>query len=188
MWAVAGLGNPGRRYLKTRHNAGFMAVEALAGRLGAHWRPVIAGGDVSTARAVIDGTEVLLIKPLAYMNSSGIALNRILQRKKIPPQNLIVIHDDIDMETARLRIRKGGSSGGHKGIESIIRETGSRDFIRVKIGVGRHPDKPADVYVLERFASGEMQLISEALDLAAQAAIDIITEGPDAAMNRFNRR
>ena len=187
MWAIVGLGNPGRRYLKTRHNAGFMAVETLAGRLGARWRPSVAG-DYSTAKAAIGGAEVLLIRPLAYMNSSGVAVSRILQRKHIPPQNLIVIHDDIDMETARLRIRMGGSSGGHKGIESIIRETGSRDFIRVKIGVGRHPDKPADVYVLERFASGEMPLVSETLDVAAQAAIDIITEGPEAAMNRFNRR
>lgn len=187
MWAVAGLGNPEKRYLKTRHNAGFMAAEALAGRLGARWRST-SSGDASVARAAIGGIEVLLVRPLTYMNSSGVVVNRLLRRKNIPPENLIVIHDDMDMETARLRIRKGGSSGGHKGVESIIRETGQGGFIRVKIGVGRHPSKPAEVYVLEKFTSEEAPLISASVDLAAQAAIDIITEGLEAAMNRFNRR
>ncbi|MDA8387999.1 MAG: aminoacyl-tRNA hydrolase [Nitrospiraceae bacterium] len=182
-----GLGNPERRHQKTRHNAGFMAVEALADRLGARWRSAL-GGDAEVAPALIDGLDVLLVRPLTYMNLSGVAVSRILRRKNIPPENLIVIHDDIDMDTARLRIRKGGSSGGHKGVDSIIRETGKRDFIRVKIGIGRHPSKPAEVYVLERFGKDEAPLISGAVSGAAQAAIDIITLGLPAAMNRFNKK
>lgn len=187
MWAVAGLGNPEKRHLKTRHNAGFMAVEELAERLRGQWRPG-PGKELLSASVRIDGRNVLLLKPLTYMNLSGVAVARVLRQKKIAPENLIVVHDDIDMETARIRIRKNGSAGGHKGVDSIIRETGARDFIRVKIGVGRDESKPADVYVLEKFGKAEVPLISEAVSRAARAVMDIITEGVDAAMNRFNKK
>ncbi len=187
MWAVAGLGNPERRHLKTRHNAGFMVVDELAERLGAGWR-LSSGKELAEAQARIDGQDVLLVKPLTYMNLSGAAVRRVLREKNIAPRNLIVVQDDLDLETARIRIRKSGSAGGHKGVDSVIRQTGTRDFIRVKIGIGREPSKPAEVYVLEKFSKDEVPLIAEAVSTAAQAVVDIITEGVEAAMNRFNKR
>ncbi|MDA8171486.1 MAG: aminoacyl-tRNA hydrolase [Nitrospiraceae bacterium] len=187
MWAVAGLGNPDSKHLKTRHNAGFMAADELADRLGARWRPG-PGGNLSVAPAQIAGQDVLLVKPLTYMNLSGVAVGRVLREKNIAPENLIVVHDDIDLETARIRIRKNGSAGGHKGVDSIIRQTGTRNFIRVKIGIGRDPSKLAEIYVLEKFRKDEVPLIAEAVSAAAQAVMDIITGGVETAMNRFNKK
>lgn len=187
MWIVAGLGNPDKKYLNTRHNAGFMAVDELACRLGAGWR-TSTRKDLMNAPVRIDGQDVLLVKPLTYMNLSGSAISRVLREKYAGPENLIVVHDDIDLETARIRIRKNGSAGGHNGISSIIRDTGTRDFVRVRIGVGRDPAKPAEVYVLERFKPDEIPLISEAVSMAAEAIIAIIIEGMEAAMNTFNKK
>ncbi len=186
MWLVAGLGNPDRKYLKTRHNAGFMAADELARLLGAQWEPGPKKTESMMARAEAGGLRVLLLKPLTYMNLSGTAVREVLRKNNIAPGNLIVIHDDIDLDVAKIRIRKNGSAGGHRGVESIIRETGSRDFLRVKIGVGRDPSTPSDVYVLQKFNKSEAPLIEEAVQKAAQAAIDVITQGAEAAMNRYN--
>lgn len=186
MWLVAGLGNPDRKYLKTRHNAGFMAADELARLLGAQWEPGPKKSESMMARAEAGGLRVLLLKPLTYMNLSGTAVREVLRKNNIALGNLIVIHDDIDLDVAKIRIRKNGSAGGHRGVESIIRETGSRDFLRVKIGVGRDPLTPSDVYVLQKFNKSEAPLIEEAVQKAAQAAIDVITQGAEAAMNRYN--
>ena len=186
MWLVAGLGNPDRKYLKTRHNAGFLAADELARLLGAQWEPGPKKVECMMARAAAGGLEVLILKPLTYMNLSGTAVREVLKKNNISPANLIVIHDDIDLDVAKIRIRKNGSAGGHRGVDSIIRETGTRDFIRVKIGVGRDPSTPADVYVLQKFSKSEAPLIEEAAAQAAQAAIDVITHGVGAAMNKYN--
>ena len=186
MWLIAGLGNPDRKYLKTRHNAGFMAVDELARLLGAQWAPGPKKIECMLARAEINGQKALLLKPLTYMNLSGAAVREVIKKHNIVPENLIVLQDDIDLDVARIRIRKNGSAGGHRGVDSIIRETGSRDFIRVKIGVGRDPALPAEIYVLQKFSKSETPLIEEAVSEAAQAAIDVITDGVTAAMNKFN--
>ncbi len=187
MWLVAGLGNPDRKYLKTRHNAGFMAADELARLLGAQWEPGPKNTEYLMARAEAGGLAVLLLKPLTYMNRSGAAVREVLRKNRIlAEKNLIVIHDDIDMAAARIRVRKNGSAGGHRGVESVIRETGTREFIRVKIGVGRDPSLPADVYVLQKFSKDEAPLMEEAVHRAALAAIDVITHGVEAAMNKFN--
>jgi PTH1 family peptidyl-tRNA hydrolase len=187
LWAVVGLGNPEAKYLKTRHNLGFMVVDELAARHGGQF-----GGrhrHFVSASVEVGGQRAILVKPITYMNRSGLALREFLYgRPDFPPERLIVVQDDIDMETGRLKIRKGGSSGGHRGIESIIAETGLRDFIRVKIGIGRDPEMPPEKYVLTKFSKAERPLIEEAVFLAADAVEALITEGLAAAMNRFNRK
>jgi PTH1 family peptidyl-tRNA hydrolase len=136
----------------------------------------------------VEDVPVVLAEPLTFMNLSGIALREILRRYGLSPENLIVIHDDIDMRTGRVKIKMGGSSGGHKGIQSIIRETGTGDFVRLKIGIGREEDVPVEEYVLSSFGTEEAPAVREAIARAAEAVSAILTEGVDSAMNRFNRR
>jgi PTH1 family peptidyl-tRNA hydrolase len=183
MWLIAGLGNPGRKYARTRHNLGFMVLEEVAGRYSIDLK------DKKThrlGRGTADGEEILLAEPLLYMNMSGQVIRDILRKYALYPDNLIVIHDDLDMQAAKLRIRKTGSSGGHKGIQSIIEYVGSRDFVRVKIGIGRGEGMPAEDYVLDKFGKQEMLLVRETVQKAADAIHAIITEGVDKAMNTFH--
>jgi len=183
MWLIAGLGNPGRKYERTRHNVGFMVIEEVACRNNIDLR------DKKTfriGRGSADGKDILLVEPLLYMNLSGHVIQDMLRKFGIEPANLIVIHDDLDMETGKLRIRKTGSSGGHKGIESIIDNTGSRDFLRVKIGIGRKEGMSAEDYVLRKFKREELVVMKEAIQKAADVIYSIITEGVDKTMNRFN--
>jgi PTH1 family peptidyl-tRNA hydrolase len=183
MWLIAGLGNPGRKYERTRHNVGFMVIEEVACRNKIDLR------DKKTfriGRGSADGNDILLVEPLLYMNLSGHVIQDMLRKFGIEPANLIVIHDDLDMETGKLRIRKTGSSGGHKGIESIIEHTGSRDFLRVKIGIGREQWMPAEEYVLRKFRREELVVMKEAIQKAADVICSIISEGVDKAMNRYN--
>jgi len=186
IWAVFGLGNPETKYLKTRHNIGFMVLDELAERFRAEH---VRGYKQSAAANVeIDGRQVLLLKPLTYMNRSGAAVKELLLKKNLSPEKIIIVHDDIDMDAGRLKVRRGGSSGGHRGIESIIMETGRDDFIRVKIGVGRDPFLDSEKYVLQKFKKDEAPLIKEAVERAADAVASIITEGIERAMNRFNKK
>lgn len=183
VWLIAGLGNPGKKYSRTRHNIGFMVIEEIAGRYRidlAEKKEYIIG------RGSIEGYKVLLVEPLLYMNMSGPALHNIFRKSNARPENLVVVHDDLDMETGKLRIRKTGSSGGHKGIESIIQSIGFRDFVRVKIGIGRGQGIPAEEYVLKKFKRDEVDLIQEAIRKASDAICSIISEGLDKAMNKFN--
>jgi peptidyl-tRNA hydrolase, PTH1 family len=182
-WIIAGLGNPGRKYARTRHNVGFMVVEEVAERNG------IAFTDKKTCRmgrGSIAGGDILLIEPLLYMNLSGSVVKGILSKGCAGPGNLIVIHDDLDMEPGKVRIRKTGSSGGHKGIESIIQSIGSRDFIRIKLGIGREAGVPVENFVLSKFKRGEISVIRDAIQKAADSVAFIIAEGPDKAMNQYN--
>lgn len=183
MWAIIGLGNPGKRYSHTRHNAGFMVIEES-------WTPFTLKEYplYLAARGSIGGEEVLLIEPLTFMNNSGLAVRELMRKHNIPPERLIVIHDDIDMETGRLKIRKGGSSGGHRGIESVIAETGARDFIRIKIGIGRDEDMEPEEYVLRKFKKEEKPVIEETVETAVEAVAFILKEGLQPAMNRYNRK
>lgn len=185
MWVVAGLGNPGRKYSRTRHNIGFMVIDEIACRYGIKLEE--KNGEYATGTCVIGGKDVLLVKPLLYMNRSGGVIRNILSRFNILPENLIVIHDDIDMKTGKLRIKRKGSSGGHKGIESIIKCISSPNFIRLKIGIGRDATLSAEDYVLCRFKRDEVFSIKKAIKRASDAVTSIIHEGVDKAMNRYNR-
>src|SRR5512139_2882923 len=148
MVIIAGLGNPGTKYAKTRHNIGFRVIDVLA----EEFRVPLQEKDLYViGNGTIGGEECILVKPLTFMNRSGLALKKLLKKRPLSPEDLrsglVVIHDDLDLETGKVRIRKSGSSGGHKGIESIITELATRDFIRVKIGIGREGDVPAEEYV-----------------------------------------
>jgi PTH1 family peptidyl-tRNA hydrolase len=137
-------------------------------------------------RVSIGDHAVILMKPLTFMNRSGLAVREIMERCGVPHERLIVIHDDIDMETGKLKIRRNGSSGGHKGIESVLSSIGTSDFFRVKIGVGREEGVPVEDYVLSKFKRDEIPVIREAVLKASEAVVSVIKEGTDKAMNRFN--
>jgi PTH1 family peptidyl-tRNA hydrolase len=188
MWVIAGLGNPGEKYSATRHNIGFMVVD----RLSEEYRvPFTVKDDYSLGKGAIDHVNVILLKPLTYMNLSGSAVRRILKKTNLLQDgeitNFIVIHDDLDLETGVVKIRRNGSSGGHRGIESIIQETGSRDFIRVKIGIGRDRKIPVEEYVLRRFRAAEKKMVEDGILQAVHAIETILTGGIEKAMNACNR-
>ncbi|MBE0426492.1 MAG: aminoacyl-tRNA hydrolase [Nitrospirae bacterium] len=183
MWVIAGLGNPGRKYLRTRHNIGFMVIEKIAIKNNIDFQDKKG---YRIGRGSIGGNDILLVEPLLYMNMSGHVIKNILMKFDIKPENLIVIHDDLDMIEGKLRIKKTGSSGGHKGIESIIQNIGSKDFIRLKIGIGREEDILPEEYVLRKFKREEMTVIKDTIQKAADALESIVSEGVDKAMNRFN--
>jgi PTH1 family peptidyl-tRNA hydrolase len=184
MWVIASLGNPGRRYSRTRHNIGFMVVEEIAHRHKIDFKDKKEGYRIG--KGILEKHDTLLIEPLLYMNISGPVIKIILRKFNILPENLIVIHDDLDMETGKLKIRRTGSSGGHKGVESIIQSLGSKDFIRLKIGLGREDGVSAEDYVLSKFRRHEITSIKASIQKARDAICSIISEGVDKAMNKFN--
>lgn len=186
MFLIAGLGNPGRQYEKTRHNMGFDTIDELIER---HRIP--QGGIAHKAmygKGMIAGEKVLAVKPLTYMNLSGEAIREYVNYYKMDPETeLIVIYDDIDLDPGQIRIRKKGSAGGHNGIKSIIAQIGTQNFYRIKVGVGAKP-KGWDLadYVLGRFSSEERELVDKAICDAADAVEMILKDGIEAAMNHYN--
>ena len=186
MFLIAGLGNPGRQYEKTRHNMGFDTIDELIER---HRIP--QGGIAHKAmygKGMIAGEKVLAVKPLTYMNLSGEAIREYVNYYKMDPETeLIVIYDDIDLEPGQIRIRKKGSAGGLNGIKSSIAQIGTQNFYRVKVGVGAKP-KGWDLadYVLGRFSSEERELVDKAICDAADAVEMILKDGIEAAMNHYN--
>jgi len=184
--AVAGLGNPGGKYAGTRHNIGFEALDALAAKLLGAGSYKSAFGAL-TCRADFEGEDLLLMKPQTFMNLSGQSVGEALRYYKIPPSDLIVIHDDMDLPLGSIRIRASGGDGGHNGVASVISHLGASDFIRIKIGIGR-PDPrldPSD-YVLSRFLPEERDEAAQAAVRAAEAALAVLSEGLTRAMNQFN--
>ncbi len=186
MWIMAGLGNPGREYEKTRHNIGFMVMDAMAVAMGAPWRE----GKYSalTAGGYIGGERVLLVKPQTYMNRSGESLRQLIDYyKEDAGQRLIVVCDEISLPPGALRLRLSGSAGGHNGLKSLIQHLGRQDFARLRMGVGEKPPQYdlAD-YVLGRFAKEEEALVEQAVDDAVQALEMCVLQGPQKAMNRWN--
>ena len=178
---VIGLGNPGARYRGTRHNVGFWVVDYIAQKKDA---PPWKRGPRSRVTRVGD---VFLVKPSTYMNQSGDAVSEICRVLLVPASHLLVVLDDMDLETGRIRIRKRGSSGGHRGMQSIIDRLGTSEIARIRLGIGRPPEgmDPAD-YVLRRPSGEERRCLLEAIDVAALAVDVIVQEGIDAAMTRFN--
>ena len=185
-WLIVGLGNPGREYEKTRHNAGFRALDILADNLGCKVDRLKFQGLYGQVN--YQGTKLYLLKPQTYMNLSGRSVLQLSAYFNIPPQRIIVLFDDISLEPGRLRVRADGSAGGHNGIKSIIAEVGSQAFPRVKIGVGgkAHPEQDLADHVLSGFSASEEKALSVSLKNAADAALAIIDRGVPEAANRFN--
>lgn len=185
IFLIVGLGNPGREYKDNRHNVGFMLIDRLAVRLNARMSRMQAKalvGDVN-----YQGDKLILAKPQTYMNLSGQSIQGLARFYKLPLENMIVAHDDLDLPFGTVRIRPGGGPGGQKGVKSAIERLGTKDFRRLRIGIGRPPGRmdPA-AYVLQDFAQGNLTLLSEILDHAADAVLTFVSDGLDAAMNKYN--
>lgn len=184
MKIIAGLGNPGARYEGTPHNIGFEAVDAIASGAGAVWENKKAFKCLM-ARCGFGGCQVLLVKPQTFMNLSGDSIAPVVRYHNAALSDLIVIHDDIDLPVGRMRIRKGGSSGGHNGIRSIAERLGSCDFLRIKLGVGK--DKSNVVaHVLGRFAPEVRGTMDRVVAASVDAAAKLLADGAGSAMNEFN--
>ena len=185
-WLIVGLGNPGREYQSTRHNAGFRAIDLLAEKLGCKIDRAKFQG--LYAQVNYGGGKLFLLKPQTYMNMSGRAVLQLSAYFSIPPERIIVLFDDISLPPGRLRIRAEGSAGGHNGIKSIIAEVGSQAFPRVKIGVGAKPDPEFDLadWVLSTFSAKEEKDLRFALENAADAALSIIDKGVPETANKYN--
>ena len=183
---VAGLGNPGAAYVRTPHNAGFEVVDLLAARLGAVWRTQ-ARFKAMVARVRYEGTEVMLAKPQTFMNLSGEAVGSLLNYHGIAPDDLVVVSDDADLPVGRLRIRAAGSSGGHRGLISVIDACGTQAFARVRVGVGRgEPGRDLVGHVLGRLDQDNDAALRRTLETAADAVLCLVARGVDEAMNCFN--
>lgn len=188
MFIIVGLGNPGREYINTRHNAGFMVVDSLADEFGI---------DVSTkkhkaliGKGIINGNKVVLAKPQTFMNLSGESVRELLDFYKVDETTeLIIIYDDITLDVGGIRVRKNGSAGGHNGIKSIISHVGHQDFRRIRVGIGEKPSKMdlAD-WVLGHFKDEDKENLKEGIDNAKKALQLLLEDEIDDAMNRFNRK
>jgi peptidyl-tRNA hydrolase, PTH1 family len=189
MYLIVGLGNPGKQYENTRHNIGFKVIEEIAGRLRVKLLQKSALNSLS-AKADMGGTGVHLLMPQTYMNNSGRAVAAAARKFSARPEEIIVIHDEIDLPPASIRVKSGGGPAGHNGLRSVIEYLGSRDFMRIRIGVGK-PDKagPSGAeYVLSGFLKSEKRAFKEAVGLAADAAEAIVLNGASKAMNSFNKK
>ena len=186
-WLVCFLGNPGSEYARTRHNAGWLACEALEADHNVHTTRLRF--HAFTGTGVLGGAQVLFLRPQTYMNLSGDAVQPAAAFYKIPAEKIIVVHDDMALPAGKLRIKRGGSDGGHNGIKSITRRLGTDAYPRVKIGVGEPPDPNWDRidWVVGKLTEGEYKVIAEAAGRAVKAVEEIISRGVDSAMNLYNR-
>jgi PTH1 family peptidyl-tRNA hydrolase len=185
MYIIAGLGNPGRKYINTRHNVGFDVIDLLAEKHGIRVGKVKFKG--STGTGEIAGQEVLLLKPATYMNLSGMSVLDAVEYYRIDFGNLLVIYDDADLETGRIRIRRSGSSGTHNGMKSIIYQLQTEDFPRLRLGIGPVPEgQDLGYFVLDRFSKEQKALMDEAKKRAVLAVETYLRDGLDAAMSMFN--
>jgi PTH1 family peptidyl-tRNA hydrolase len=186
-WLVAGLGNPGSHYAGNRHNLGYRAVGELADRAGERFRKArFIPADVAEIRHA--GERVFLAKAHSYMNESGPAIASLARKHRVDPEQLIVIHDEIDLAFLALRVKFGGSTAGHNGVRSVASAMGTPDFFRVRLGVGRPAGrKDAADWVLEDFPKRDAAAVAELVDVGADAGLSIISDGLDATQERFNR-
>lgn len=187
MWMVAGLGNPGRQYAGNRHNAGFMVIDEILRRVDAQPPRTRMGAELSEAS--VGGTKVIFCKPMEFMNTSGGAISRAAGFWKIPSQQILVVHDDMDLDFGRMKLVEGGGTGGHNGLRSIVSSLGTEAFCRLRFGIGRPPAnwEGAD-FVLADFNTQERQILPNLVEEAADAAQAIVQGGLVTAMNKFNRR
>ena len=185
-WLIVGLGNPGQKYLKTRHNAGWHVLDTVVRRYG-HFRFDDKQSKALIARGEWAGVKVALIKPQTYMNLSGEAVAPIARFYKVPSERILVAFDEADLPTATLRLRPKGGPGGHNGLRSIIQHLGTPEFPRLRLGVGRPPGQmPMEAYLLQNFKPDEWEAMLVAYEQAVDAIEVVLTEGIEQAMNRFN--
>jgi PTH1 family peptidyl-tRNA hydrolase len=187
LWAIIGLGNPGRRYAETRHNAGYSFVKKLARRWDARLKKRKYSSKIAEVER--DDETLVLAQPQTYMNESGLAVVEMLEGYRIGPENIVVVYDDLDIPLGQIRVRKEGSAGTHKGLRSIINEVGTRAFPRIRVGIGPMVE-PGDAtkFVLSPFAREEIPILERSL-AKAQEALEMILAGRiDKAMNEFNQR
>lgn len=189
-YLIAGLGNPGSKYTNTRHNIGFSYLEHMVDDLGLHLGNEKFNGRY--CRGKLSGKQVLFVEPQTYMNLSGECIRRFIDFFKIDIDNILILHDDIDLNTGRIKVVARGGAGGHNGIRSVGKHLGTNDFARIKIGIGRpqeHGDghsQPVEKFVLSKFRDDEMKLFEQQADLAFQAAKIFIKHGVEDCMNRIN--
>jgi PTH1 family peptidyl-tRNA hydrolase len=184
---IAGLGNPGKEYADSRHNIGFMVVNKLSEKLGEEFSRLQNKAFVT--KAEYQGKKLILVKPQTYMNNSGQAVSALIRFYKLPLENLLVVYDDVDLDFEMLRMRASGSSSGQKGMNSIIRQLGSEEIPRLRVGVGRPPGRmPTPKYVLQRFSKEQEEALPFVIDRAVDAALDFVTLGIIEAMNRHNQK
>ena len=189
MKLIVGLGNPGREHANNRHNLGFICLNNFARKHGIHFNKKLGLARTGSGKAA--GSEVILARPQTFMNQSGQSVSRLAKKFKINPEDILVIYDDLDLPTGKIRLRQDGGSGGHKGVKSISNELGSQNYNRLKIGIGR-PDFLASTeaeiidYVLNNFNAEEKQIVDEILPEASEAVLCFITDGITAAMSNYN--
>lgn len=190
---IVGLGNPGREYARSRHNVGFWCLNQLGRQQGIAFSK--RGRLATVGEGRLAGRPVILAKPRTFVNLSGGAVDHLLRRHRLSPQQLLVVYDDLDLPLGRVRLRPNGTHGGHRGMRSIVDAIGSQDFPRIRIGIGRprvageptwEPDAVA-AYVLAPMTAEERRILEEAATTAAEAVLYLLEEGIEAAMNRFNR-
>jgi PTH1 family peptidyl-tRNA hydrolase len=186
-WLVAGLGNPGERYARTRHNVGAMVVEELAERAGERLRKArFVPADVAEIKA--DGERVLLVKSRTFMNESGPAYASVARKHEVRPDQVIAAHDDLDLAFGALRVKFGGSTAGHHGLDSLVAALRTPDFYRLRLGIGRPPGRqdPLD-FVLRPFSKKEAEVVAVLIDDAADAALSLVRHGLSPTQDRYNR-
>ena len=185
MYLIVGLGNPENEYANTRHNMGFDVINHLSRKLNINVNKEKFKGIYGDT--ILNGEKVILLKPQTYMNLSGESIIQFKQFYKIPPENIIVIYDDIDVDVGKIKIRKKGGPGSHNGMKSVVKELKSEDFPRIRVGIGKPMFKEMMIgYVLEKLNGNEREILEESTKLAANAVYDIITSGIDKAMNMYN--
>jgi PTH1 family peptidyl-tRNA hydrolase len=184
-WLIAGLGNPGEKYRLTRHNIGFMVVDAVAERFNVGFK-----GGFESDYAVIDifGKRCYVVKPQTYMNLSGRSIAEILGYFDILKNQIIIVHDDMDIEFGKVKIKVGGSSAGHRGVDSVISCLSFQDFIRVKMGIGKPKNIDVTGFVLSAFSKEEQSVLKEFVDLGVEAVLSILEKDVKDAMNRYNNK
>ena len=184
MKLIVGLGNPGKEYTSTRHNVGFMVMDTLAD----YWHVSINTKKFKGeyVKLKYQGEDIILLKPMTYMNNSGEAVSQVMNFFKIDVDDLLVIYDDMDMPTGKLRLRQSGSAGGHNGVKSIIAHVGTQNFKRIRVGIDKHPQIPVVDYVLGRFTKEQQPLIEDGIQKATQAVQMMLDKDFVAAMNAFN--
>jgi len=186
-WLIVGLGNPGPKYVETRHNAGWHLLDMIV-RDHENFRFNEKRGRGLIARGELAGVKTALVKPQTYMNLSGEAVAPIARFYKVPPERILVAFDDVDLPTARLRLRPKGGAGGHKGMRSIIQHLGTNEFPRLRLGIGRPPGRmPVEAYVLQKFRPDEWGEMQVTYQQGIEAIKTVLTNGIDIAMNQFNR-